>query len=135
MARSSIAIRTSSAQSRSSGAKVTRPSRSARSAVSGRPALAPAAASASASAVEAGGQPGQAVAHRQRAQVHRTDREHGRVGARIHILEHPCQLEGAVGGQRQFEQRAGEAAARLYQGDDAAAGDVQPLERALEIRA
>ena len=38
-----------------------------------------------------------------------------------------------VGREGEFEQRAGKAAARLDQGEQAATGHVQPLEGALEV--
>jgi hypothetical protein len=83
--------------------------------------------------VEAGRQPGQAVAHRERAEVHRSEGDRGGLRVEVDLLEHAGELEGAVGGEGQFEQRSGEAAARLDQGDDAAAGDVEALEGALEV--
>ena len=57
----------------------------------------------------------------------------GSPSARVLVLEHPGQLERPVGGQRQLEQRAGEAAARLDRRDQAAAGHVEPPQRALEV--
>ena len=51
----------------------------------------------------------------------------------LRVLEHPGQLERTVGGQGELEQRTGEAAARLDNRDQAAAGHVQPPQRALEV--
>ena len=55
------------------------------------------------------------------------------VGIRVNVLEDPGQHVGAVGGQGELEQRPGEAAARLDQRDQAAAGHVQALQGALEV--
>ena len=126
-------MRTSSSQSMSSGAKVTRPSASASSASSASPARASTALSASSS-------PRKRVCSRVRPLpigsgprfMSPTVTAAG-VGVRVDVLEHPGQLERAVGGERELEQRAGEAGARLDQRDEGAAGDVEALQRALEV--
>ena len=108
-ARLSIARRTSSSQSISSGAKVTRPASSASCGIE-RPVVRRARLPTLCRvAVEARLQPRQAVAHRVRPGVHARELD----GVRpFGIVQHVR----AIGGERQLEQRAGERVAGL---DDA----------------
>ena len=123
-ARSSIAMRTSSSQSMSSGAENTRPASSASCASNG-PSCASALPTRVGLAEEAHLQARQAVAHRIRAAVHR--RQLNRVGL-VGMIEHV----GAIGGERQLEQRAGKRVARLDQREEAARGQVHALQRAAD---
>ena len=83
LARSSTAIRTSSAQSMSSGAKVTRPSSAASAAASGCPRGRQDRGQAVLIAEETRLQPGEPVAHRQPAEVHLGHGNRGRTGVAI----------------------------------------------------
>ena len=123
-ARASIASRTSSSQSSSSGANDTSPASSAAAGSNGS-------VSSSSSATSSGvarkrvSQPRQAVAHPQRAAVHRRQRD----GVRpIRVVEHV----GPIRGERQLEQRAGKTAARLDQREEAARGQIHALQRPLD---
>ena len=57
----------------------------------------------------------------------------GRVGVGVDVLVDAVEHVLPVAGQRQLEQEPGEAAAGLDHRDQAAAGDVEPLEGALEV--
>ena len=123
-ARLSIASRTSSSQSSSSGANVTRPASSASAASNGplvreqlrRPAR---------------GSPRNRVSSRVSPLLIVSGppfiADSAIVFGRVGIVEHV----GAIGGERQLEQRAGEAAARLDEREEAARRQVQALQRAL----
>ena len=112
-ARSSMAMRTSSSQSMSSGVNVTSPA-------SRRGGRVEVLADAALEVVhplrlaeEAAREPGEPVDHRIGAEVHPGEPERGGVPAVA--LAGAVEHVGAVGGQRQLEQRAGEAGARLDQ--------------------
>ena len=132
-ARSSSMIRTSSSQSMSSGASVTRPSSSASTASMRRSVSWRSLATDVVVAPEARGQPGEAVAHRERAEVGRREHDLGGLALLVVVLHEPVEHVLAVAGQRQLQQRTGEARPRLDQRDERAGGDVEPLQRALEV--
>ena len=85
-------------------------------------------------AEEAGLQPGQPVAHRQRAEVHRADgdrrraRRPGRSSSNT-----PASWKERSAASASSSSEPAKHAARLDQRDQAAAGHVEPLQRALEV--
>src|SRR5262249_2338707 len=152
--RSSMASRTSSSQSRSSGAKVTRPAFRAAAAARSWPCWPRSSSTRSGSprkrlsrregAVGGGYAPqchpperdgarGAAVRRRIRAEVQpvETDRRGRAIVLRAGAVEHV----DAVGRQGQLEQRPREARARLDQREDGAGGDVEALEGPAEVEA
>ena len=125
------ATRTSSSQSMSSGAKVTRPSSRPPRASSASPMRACAAADAAGFAEETRLQPGQAVAHRIAGR-----NSPSRQGQPARRPVSPSNTRSACrSGPRPGESRPAcrRSRARLDQRDQAARGDVQPLERALQV--
>ena len=129
LARSSSATRTSSAQSSSSGAEVTRPRPSAASAVSGWPIAFFASAHGLRLVVEARGEARLAVHHRIRAEILlATARSAGAAAASPSAREHVA----AIGSERQFEERAGKARSRLNQRKERARSDVEARQRAAQ---
>ena len=117
----------------SSGASVTRPSSSASTASMRRSVSWRSLATDVVVAPEARAQPGQAVAHRERAEVGRREHDLGGLALLVVVLHEPVEHVLAVAGQRQLQQRAGEARPRLDQRDQRAGRDVEPLQRALEV--
>src|SRR5450631_3415763 len=84
-------------------------------------------------APESGLQPGEIVAHREGAVVGGGDNDGGGRCVGTDVLIHALEHVLAVGSQGQLEQKADETAARFDDGKDAAAGDVQTLERPLVV--
>ena len=119
-ARASMATRTSSSQSRSSGADVTSPRRSASRASSGAPIRARSVSDRRGVLVEAGLQARETVDGRQTAKTD-VGQDHAGVAVGQHV--------DAIGGQGQFEQAAGKARIRLDQRVDRPRGHLETRER------
>ena len=136
-ARSSSTIRSSSSKSMSSSAIVTSPSSSAACGVErARRAACARRVQVVVVAPEAGLQPGEAVAHREaRRRWLAVSTIAAGLGVGVDVLVDALEHVLPVAGQGQLEQQPGEAAARLDHGEQAAAGDVEPLERALVVAA
>ena len=133
LARSSRNRRISSSQSRSSSARVTRPSASASAASSGRP-MSDELFERFRLAQETGRQPAPAVAHRERAgeiDIAKGDRGRRHVVA-IGVTD---QHEGTVGRKHDLGKRAGKARARLDQRHQRARREVDTLENAFPFEA
>ena len=135
LARSSSSTRTSSSQSMSSKANVTSP---ASTASRGRQVLAdagrgrrPAGRRGPRSGSPAGVRP---LRHRVPAVVGGRQPERGRRRRVVGVLPRAVEHQRAVGGQRQLGERAGEAAARLDEGDERAGRHVEALQRARPVQ-
>ena len=81
--------------------------------------------------LEARLQPGQAVAHRIGPEIHRGQFDRRRRA--VVALPRADQHVGAVGGEHEFGERAGEAGARLDQRHQRARGDVDALQHPLPV--
>ena len=115
LANSSRVTRTSSSQSRSSGAKVTNPAASASAARSGLPNRPRARSRSAALPPKPAPQAGQTVCHRVPAVIGVGEFEDG--DSEILVGRRAVEHEGTIGRQRQLTEGAGETAPWLDQGD------------------
>src|SRR5262249_38713623 len=80
-------------------------------------------------AEEARGEAREAVRHRERAEVQRVEADEGGGSVVLVAVEHV----GAIGGERELEQAAGEAALRLDDREEAPRAEIEALQDAAHV--